>query len=94
MGITNGIDIFQSSSGEAASCCICAHFILIHVSDLRVTSAAMAAGSLDLLTSNNDDVVRCFSAETFQEKWYATPSGTDPKMSRNFIFCLDAPGAL
>ncbi|CAL5224705.1 g7433 [Coccomyxa viridis] len=39
MGITNGIDIFQSPSG-----------------------------SLDLLTSNNDNVVRCFGAETFQEK--------------------------
>ncbi|CAK0787530.1 hypothetical protein CVIRNUC_010750 [Coccomyxa viridis] len=39
MGITNGIDIFESSSG-----------------------------SLDILTSNNDNIMRCFSAETFQEK--------------------------
>ena len=47
--------------------------------------AMHGAGSLDLLTSNNDNFVRCFSAETFQEKRYCilsylalTKAVTDP----------------
>lgn len=126
MGITNGIDIFQSPSGEAIPStraqlplltpqCLrvpaaaqppherlyqqsgLQHFsndelLTVPVTWLhhglieRITPVASAAGSLDLLTSNNDNVVRCFGAETFQEKWYATPLKlieAPPK------FCLD-----
>jgi len=75
MGITNSIDIYESSTGELVRT---SWFLITSVGgphhlltrDPETSHVLIAAGSLDILTSNNDDIVRCFSAETFQEKGY------------------------
>lgn len=46
------------------------------------------AGSLDILTSNNDNIVRCFSAETFQEKRCGT---TPPRDAAHNMLHLMSP---
>lgn len=48
--------------------------------------SVLPAGSLELLTSNNDNIVRCFSAETFQEK----RCGTCPDATK-YLTCSAPP---